>query len=191
MLGRKTTFALAVGCLVSALLSFTPNANAETFLDGGTQQQLGVQKGFVGKLLSVHVCGRGNAVMQGVHVGQNQFLCTDRITSTLSDGSTRTWVPAYTRGEVTSNYVNNMPYQSNGMAACPPGYAMVGLHAGENVLACAYVARSAPAGNTLQLWVDSSTQHWEGRLSLHSCGEGAFMVGIHVGNNLLLCGRYR
>lgn len=187
--------------LILLVLSFAQAAVAETFVDGGSQHNMAkpglgslVKPGLVGgKLHAVHVCGRGNAVMTGAHVGQNLFLCTDQLSMMSANGNTVTWSPVYSSSDITSNYVNGLSsYQSHGMAACPPGHAMVGLHAGANILACVDVARSAPQGARLQQWVDGNTQTRQGMVNIHSCGaEGSFMVGIHVGRNLFLCGRFQ
>jgi len=185
---------IRVFVLILLALSFAQAAVAETFVDGGSQHNMAKPGlGVGGKLISVHVCGRGNAVMTGAHVGQNLFLCSDQLSMTSANGSTITWSPVYNPWDIRSNLVNGLSsYQSHGMAACPPGHAMVGLHAGANILACVDVARSAPQGARLQQWVDGNTQTRQGMVNMHSCGaEGSFMVGIHVGRNLFLCGRFQ
>ena len=83
-------------------------------------------------------------------------------------------------------------YQSHEMAACPPGKAMVGLHAARNVLLCAPLQVS-------DLFVDSHTYRQpEGAATpifgsstgkMHACPKGSVMMGIHDARDLLLCGR--
>ncbi|MDU8927256.1 hypothetical protein RXV86_07660 [Alisedimentitalea sp. MJ-SS2] len=172
-----------VARILAALLfsvAFVQPAPAETFVDGGTQMS------------STHVCGRSNAVMKGAHVGKNLFLCTDQLIWTSASGIATAWFPVYIQSDVKSNYYNGSKYQSHGMAACPPGFAMAGFNERLNILACVDVARSAPSGAKLQQWVDGHTQFRTGSVTMHACpGDGSFMVGIHVGKNLFLCGRYQ
>ena len=135
--------------------------------------------------LKLHKCG-GSSFMVGVHVKNNRFLCEDGVG----------WFKAaYQPSDITTN---SMPpkeferYESHGMAACPPGKAMVGLHAGRNVLLCAPL-------QVTDLFVDSHTYRQpEGAAppilgsstgKMHACPKGSVMVGIHDGRDLLLCGR--
>ncbi len=154
--------------------------------DNGTQYEIMVPfTDFQGKgPLTLHKCA-GSSFMVGAHVKNNQFLCEDGVG----------WFgTAYQPSDLTTNA---MPpkvferYQSHGMAACPPGKAMVGLHAARNVLLCAPL-------QTTDWFVDSYTYRQpEGvtsflgplRGSMHTCPKGSVMVGIHDARDLYLCGR--
>lgn len=173
--------------LVSVLCVGSGLAIATEFIDPepGTQYEVTVTFTDFQKApaLMLHKCG-GSSFMVGVHVKMNQFLCEDGIG----------WFgTAYQPSDLT---VNAMPpklferYQSHGMAACPPGKAMVGLHAARNVLLC------APLQMT-DLFVDSHTYRTTGSgrpigrpmSGMHTCPKGSVMVGIHDARDLLLCGR--
>jgi hypothetical protein len=173
---RKEMGAFFIGLAIFLIAgSFGGQAVAGEFLDNGADPKpLGTH--------DIHTC-RGGSFMVGVHVGKNIFLCDDSfgylgktyLPSDLTDQRTPT--PA------APNISPFRSYESHGMAACPPGKAMVGLHVGRNVLLCAPL-------QTRDLFVDEYTTTSKG-LRMHRCPEGSVMVGIHVGRNLLLCGRVR
>jgi hypothetical protein len=157
--------------------SFGGQAVAGEFLDSGTDTRskpLGTQ--------DIHTC-RGGSFMVGVHVGKNIFLCDDSFGYLGKTYSPSDLTDQRTPTPAAPNISPFRPYESHGMAACPPGKAMVGLHVGRNVLLCAPL-------QTRDLFVDEYTQTSTG-LRMHRCPEGSVMVGIHVGRNLLLCGRVR
>src|SRR5207248_11476582 len=68
------------------------------------------------------------------------------------------------------------------MHACPPGYAMTGIRVDRNQLACTPVSDAQPNAT-----VDGSNGAAFQRSGMHACPRG-FVSGIHVDNNLLLCG---
>lgn len=160
-------------CLLAG--TFGGQAVAGEFLDQTTQHAISIPFGVLPQgVESVHVCPCG-CFMTGVHIQDNRFLCEDGITDARGG--------RYTPSEIRVNASPGAPrqrYQSHGMAACPPGTAMVGLHEGKNALLCAPL-------ETTELFVDSYTQ----RLGMKACPIGTVMVGIDVGRNLLLCGRPR
>jgi hypothetical protein len=70
----------------------------------------------------------------------------------------------------------------NGMHCCAAGWAMVGIHVGDNIFSC----REAIAIPAHELcYVDQGTV----RDGMHACGEGYYMKGVNVGQNLLTCCR--
>jgi len=156
--------------------TFGGQAVAGEFLDQATQHAIAIPFGAVLSqgIQSVHVCPCGS-FMTGVHIRDNRFLCEDGIT----DSRGGRYTPSQIRVNVSPG-TSRQRYQSHGMAACPPGTAMVGLHEGKNALLCAPL-------ETTELFVDSHTV----RQNMHACPHGSVMVGIHVGRNLLLCGRPR
>jgi hypothetical protein len=157
--------------------TFGGQAIAGEFLDSGTDTRskpLGTH--------DIHTC-RGGSFMVGVHVGKNIFLCDDSFGYLGKTYSPSDLTDQRTPTPAAPNISPFRPYESHGMAACPPGKAMVGLHVGRNVLLCAPL-------QTRDLFVDEYTQTSKG-LRMHRCPEGSVMVGIHVGRNLLLCGRVR
>jgi hypothetical protein len=164
---------LAIFLIIGA---FGGQAVAGEFLDGSTQHEILIPfPPFGNKIIQIHIC-RGGSFMTGVHVKDNRFLCEDGIKYPRG----RRYSPSDIKVNRTPDHGPARHYQSHGMAACPPGTAMVGLHEDRNVLLCAPL-------ETTELFVDSHTQ----RLGMHACPKGSVMVGIHVGRNLLLCGRLR
>jgi len=174
--------------LVSALCVGFGLAIATEFIDPepGTQYEVTVPFSDFQKApaLVLHKCG-GSSFMVGVHVKKNQFLCEDGVG----------WFgTVYQPSDLTVNAMQPKlfeRYQSHGMAACPPGKAMTGLHAARNVLLC------APLQMT-DLFVDSHTYRGVGPVGgigglqqarMHACPKGSVMVGIHDARDLLLCGR--
>jgi hypothetical protein len=154
-------------CLVAGV--FGGQAVAREFIDTDTHINWFVPLKDINDVLDIHYC-RDAAFMVGVHVGKNEFLCDDSFGIALSDA--------------TVNFISPQllyRYESQGMAACPPGKAMFGLHVAKNVLLCANCKRLIA---TRDLFIDAATV----RLGMHACPEGSVMVGIHVGRNLLLCG---
>lgn len=150
--------------------AFGGQAIGGEFVDYGTQYLIKVRfADFLGEgPLSIHIC-TGYSYMTGVHVKDNRFLCDD-------------YVAVYPPSALTTNEAPGQlqRYQSHGMAACPPGKAMVGLHAARNVLLCAPL-------QTTNLFIDADTQ----REGMHACPKGSVLVGIHDDRNLLLCGSNR
>jgi len=65
------------------------------------------------------------------------------------------------------------------MHCCPSGYAMIGIHVGNNVLKCARLSSGMSNNRNL----DGGTQ----RNGMHACPRGQLMVGVHVGRNLFIC----
>jgi len=155
--------------------AFGGPAVADEFVDYGTQYQFKPPfADFLGQEpISLHICA-GGSFMTGVHVKYNWFLCEDG----------KGWFGStYRPSELTANEMPGRKerYSSHGMAACPPGKAMVGLHADRNVLLC------APLKMT-DLFIDADTQR-DKMPVMHACPKGSVMVGIHDAHNLLLCGR--
>ena len=159
--------------------AFGGQAFAGEFIDYGTAYKIMVPfSDFMGdkgsEVVGIHICA-GGSFMTGVHVQENRFLCDDGRSWPRSGYS-----PADIKTNVDPGRKGFHRYQSHGMAACPPGTAMIGLHAARNVLLCAPLP-------TTDWFVDPHTQ----RQRMHACPEGSVMVGIHVGRNNFLCGRVR
>jgi hypothetical protein len=158
--------------------AFGGQAGAGEFVDYGTQHQIMPPfADFMGdkgtEVLALHICASGS-FMTGVHVKYNRFLCEDGLSS-FRGGA---YSPSDIRTNLNPNKQPPVRYQSHGMAACPPGTAMVGLHAARNVLLCVPL-------QTTDWFIDANTA----RYGMHACPQGSVMAGIHVGRNLLLCGR--
>ena len=174
--------------LFLVVASMGGRATAAEFVDYSTAHQMAVPFSDVSQNpLSLHICAN-YSFMIGVHVQANQFACEDVFTTEPPDSreSIRHGGPAQIKPNANPNALN-MRYESYGMAACPPGTAMVGLHAAGNVLACAPV----PQYYTLEFMVDPHTYRFLGTVNMHVCPKNWFMVGIHEGRDLLLCGRLK
>jgi hypothetical protein len=165
-LGKKMSIlgVLLINYLIAG--AFAGQALAGEFLDPGTQYQIYVPFSDSKGTYNIHICG-GNAFMVGVHIGRNQFLCEDNHRYKSISG-------IQTNNIFSGTHI--VRYSRQGMASCEPGFAMVGLHAGNNVLLCARLPTKEP-------FIDASTQ----RHGMHACPLFSYMVGIHVGRNLLLC----
>ena len=182
---------LAISLIAGA---FGGQAVAAEFIDYGTSHQFMVPFADSSKgPLALHICG-GNTFMIGVHVKDNKFACEDSFPFLYADGGDKFFysiryqspaeiIPNAQRGSVQR-------YESHGMAACPPGTAMIGLHAARNVLACAPFSSTNPSDSmwALDLFVDAHTYRNVGGERLHTCPLGSVMVGIHDARDLLLCG---
>lgn len=198
--GRKDMirFRFTLALILSALVA---PAKAGEFVDYGTQHQLPVPAiGKIGSgpqynMIQLHICG-GGAVMRGVHIGANQFLCAEEVQFATGSGVVQLPVTV-----PFSSIVSNMqgPFRSyqdfrlKGIASCPPMHVMVGLHAGRNILACAPVRPQAYRGGAMLEWtttLDFNTSERVGNTSMHTCPRGSLMVGIHIARNVLICGRY-
>ena len=68
----------------------------------------------------------------------------------------------------------------NGMHCCPVGWAMVGIHVGDNIFSCRE-AISNPQHE--YCYVDRGTV----RDGMHACGEGYYMKGANIGQNTFTC----
>lgn len=180
---------------------FMAPAQAGEFIDYGTQHQLPVPTiGAIGggarfNMVQLHICG-GGAVMRGVHVGANQFLCAEEVQLATNGGVVQLPVTV-AFSSIASNMQSGLrPYQDfrlKGIASCPPMHVMVGLHAGKNILACAPVRPQAYRGGAMLGWtttLDFNTSERVGNTSMHTCPRGSLMVGIHIDRNVLICGKY-
>ncbi len=159
-------------CLIAG--AFGGQAVAGETVDIGTQTKMYVNFIGIERDLDIHMC-RGGVFMVGVHVGENRFLCEDRFGYMGYSYAPSDLKPNYAPGRGDR-------YSSHGMAAYPPGTAMVGLHVAKNELLCAPLPALVV---NYDLIVDSHTE----RSGMHACQESRVMVGINVGTNQLLCGR--
>ncbi len=129
--------------------------------------------------------------VSGIDVGRNLLLCQD---SPLDFG--QNFPP--TNESVDGD--NEPPTQESGMHACPRKQAVTGVHVNNNWLACApYFAANDPSlteevrldpsrswlCNRFGWFCEAATQ----RKGMHACREGEVVKGIHVENNILLCGK--
>lgn len=67
----------------------------------------------------------------------------------------------------------------NGMHCCPIGYAMVGIHAGDNVFAC----RQAMVDSSHEVCTTQTTV----RQGMKACLDGYYMRGANLGSNTFTC----
>jgi len=155
-------------------LVLSSTAAAFEFVDFNTQHWMG---------FNVHICGQ-KSFMRGAHVQANRFLCTNKMTVYQHGGRK---VIGEQMIVASRRLVSNQGYQSHGMAACPPGKAMVGLHAGKNQLVCGSMVGLGKR-YALEVSIDSNTVEQEGGVTMHACPVGSVMVGIHISKNLFLCG---
>src|SRR2546423_450437 len=70
------------------------------------------------------------------------------------------------------------PTQAFNMHNCPPGYALRGVHVGQNRFLCRQVRQASE-----DCFVDYGTQ----RNGMHSCPDGTYMRGLRVDRNQLTC----
>jgi hypothetical protein len=75
--------------------------------------------------------------------------------------------------------------QEQGMHACPKGFAIGGVHVGNNLLLCRRVM--FPGEEMYVGTILSNPDNQKVRANMHACPEGMYMRGLHVGNNWLLC----
>ena len=178
----------------------TPLAAGE-FVDYGTQHQLlvptisSLSSGAKFNTVQLHICG-GGAVMRGAHVGANQFLCAETVQLAL--GNQYVDLPVTVSfSSITSNiergFKRYQDFRFGGIASCPPMHVMVGMHVGDNLLACAPVRPQAYRSGANLGWetfLDFRTNERVGNTFMHTCPPGSLMVGIHVDRNVFVCGRY-
>jgi hypothetical protein len=122
----------------------------------------------------VHTCP-ANQVVVGIHADDNRLLCT--VAGCFGSDNL----------DFTKEYIETT-YSENNMRACPPGTLMTGFHKGNNQVACVPFKVLPSPGEAIPRVVDASTN----RDGMHACPTTgpSYAVGIHVGQNLLLCAGY-
>ena len=78
----------------------------------------------------------------------------------------------------------------NGMHCCPAGFAMAGIHVGNNLFSCrSAFADPSQVASREGCYVDTSTQ----RSGIHACATNYYMKGVDVSSNRFTCcnDRYR
>jgi len=135
------------------------NLNQRYLLDGATQ--------CTNEGVTMHCCPVGY-VMIGARIPDNMFKCA-QISPRLG-----------------FNFIDTGT-QRSGMHACPFGSVMVGLHVDSNLLMCRKLV-DTPVRTE---YVDTSTRDFFRSGAMHVCplAGGFAMTGIHVGDDLLLCGQ--
>jgi len=167
---RRSTLVVTVLCLAAC----AAQARASEIIDQSTVRN------------NMHSCPPG-FIMTGVHVGNDDLLCTGRFENsgqnlTVNEvvDSGNPWPPD-TETRVAHNYTGP------DMHWCGPDRFMTGVHVGNNQFNCSRFTSTLIGRNyTTSLGhviVDGSTS----RSGMHACPRGTILVGAHFGSNLFLC----
>jgi hypothetical protein len=139
----------------------------------------------------MHNCPDRTA-LRGVHIGDNVFRCL---------GVGLTAEPREESAFADTGTQESYSYQGNlhRVHVCPDGSYMRGMHADDNVWTCVKgeedpVTKVNPVQTVGDRFVDQFTNLPEpgnpGR-RMHACPDESLMVGIHVGDNRLICQHFR
>src|SRR5262245_27077365 len=171
---RRWTFLTFTAVL--SLFTLAGTARADEIVDDTTVRN------------NMHSCPSGY-IMTGVHVGNDDLLCTGRfensgqnltVNEIVDSGGSNAWPPD-SETRVAHNYTGPA------MHWCGPDRFMTGVHVGNNQFNCSRFTSSFFGRNyTTSLGhviVDSSTS----RNGMHACPRGTILVGAHFGSNLFLC----
>jgi hypothetical protein len=83
---------------------------------------------------------------------------------------------------------NEPPTQLNGMHTCPPGFLVAGVHVAQNLLLCTGPLEYALDFPARQSWgVRTDNQFAFDGGSMHWCGTGSAVRGVHVDGNGFNC----
>ncbi|HKH45311.1 MAG TPA: RICIN domain-containing protein [Thermoanaerobaculia bacterium] len=136
---------------------------------------------------NMHSCPPGY-ILTGVHVNNNQLLCTGQfengqsnltVNEIVDSGGANAWPP-----DAETRAAHN--YTGSAMHWCGPNRFMTGVHVANNAFNCSEFASGSSRNYTNRLGhlvVDTSTV----RNGMHACPRGTVLVGAHFGNNAFLC----
>ncbi len=138
---------------------------------------------------TIRGCPDGFAI-SGIHGGDNVLLCMRMLrpgyqlstVATPSVGNTAT-------SQFTPATQPALGYRGPTFHWCGPNRFMVGidLQNNTNTLLCSTWSASPPVSGGLRLVVDQPPAHTV-RNNLHACPQGWALVGVHLSQNIFLCG---
>lgn len=168
---RRSTLAITVLCLAAC----ASQARAEEIVDTTNVRN------------DMHSCPPG-FIMTGVHVGNDDLLCTGRfengqnltVNEIVDSAGNNTWPP-----DPETRAAHN--YTGPAMHWCGPDRFMTGVHVGRNQFNCSQFAATGIGRNYTtslgHVLVDTTTA----RNGMHACPLGTILVGAHFGSNRFLC----
>ncbi|HTW29024.1 MAG TPA: hypothetical protein VME92_17995 [Acetobacteraceae bacterium] len=185
--GVASRCALAATVWLGASIGFAADLRAQPFEDDSTQGQFSAPGG--AQNVMVHVC-KGNALLIGVDVENNRFLC-----STVPEPLAPPFVDTSTHLTFGVNFGSG----SISIHACPTFAAMVGLSVDRNWLICTQLPPGGWVAGQNQLFGSLTTDGPSGATQaaepnhpsrlLHVCTNDTIqsLGGIKVDHNIFIC----